>query len=46
MHRVTIQLTNIEVQVKEAIADFNGNINLRTCKNCAHEMPPEASEWK
>ncbi|MGG1661968.1 3-hydroxyanthranilate 3,4-dioxygenase [Brevibacillus sp. NRS-1366] len=46
MHRVTVQLTNIEVQVKEAINGFNGSQDLRTCKNCGHAMPPEASEWK
>jgi 3-hydroxyanthranilate 3,4-dioxygenase len=46
MHKVTIQLTNIEVQVKEAIAAFNGSLDLRTCKHCGHVMPPEASEWQ
>lgn len=46
MHRVTIQLTNIEVQVKEAIAGFNGSEELRKCKNCGYMMPPEASEWQ
>ena len=29
MHRVTVQLTNIEVQVKEAIHGFNSNLELR-----------------
>jgi 3-hydroxyanthranilate 3,4-dioxygenase len=46
MHRETIQLTNIEVQVKEAIHAFNSSLELRTCKNCGYVMPPEASEWK
>lgn len=46
MHRVTVQLTNIEIQVKEAINGFNGSVELRTCKHCGHEMAPEASEWK
>ncbi|RXT13476.1 3-hydroxyanthranilate 3,4-dioxygenase [Ammoniphilus sp. CFH 90114] len=46
MHRVTVQLTNIETQVKEAIYGFNSSEELRKCKNCGHEMPPEASEWK
>ncbi|MCR8848142.1 3-hydroxyanthranilate 3,4-dioxygenase [Rossellomorea sp. SC111] len=46
MHRATIQLTNIEKQVKEAIASFNGNEELRKCDNCGYMMPPEASEWK
>ncbi|RNB85333.1 3-hydroxyanthranilate 3,4-dioxygenase [Brevibacillus nitrificans] len=46
MHRVTVQLTNIEIQVKEAINGFNGREDLRTCQNCGHQMPPEASEWK
>jgi 3-hydroxyanthranilate 3,4-dioxygenase len=46
MHRTTVQLTNIEVQVKEAIQGFNSNLELRTCKNCGYVMAPEASEWK
>ena len=46
MHRVTVQLTNIEVQVKGEINGFNSNLELRTCKNCGHNMPEEASEWK
>lgn len=46
LHRVRIQLTNIEVQVKEAIAEFNSSLDLRTCENCGHVMPPEVSEWK
>lgn len=45
LHRATIQLTNIEKQVKEAIATFNGNEELRKCENCGYMMPPEASEW-
>lgn len=46
MHRVTIQLTNIEIQVKEAIAGFNSSEELRKCQNCGHNMPPEASVWQ
>jgi 3-hydroxyanthranilate 3,4-dioxygenase len=46
MHKVTIQLTNIEKQVKQAIGEFNGSVELRTCNNCGHVMPEEASEWK
>ncbi len=46
MHRVTVQLTNIETQVKQAIEGFNGSLELRSCKNCGYVMPPEASEWK
>ncbi|CAI8722371.1 3-hydroxyanthranilate 3,4-dioxygenase [Brevibacillus sp. IT-7CA2] len=46
MYRVRIQLTNIEVQVKEAIEGFNSNLELRTCQKCGHIMSPEASEWK
>lgn len=46
MHRVSVQLTNIETQVKDAIHEFNGSLELRTCNNCGHVMPPEASEWK
>jgi 3-hydroxyanthranilate 3,4-dioxygenase len=45
LHRVTVQLSNIEVQVKEAINGFNGSLELRTCKKCGHVMPEEASEW-
>lgn len=46
MHRVTIQLTDIEVQVKEGIESFNSSLETRTCKNCGHVMPEEASEWQ
>ncbi|SFE89754.1 3-hydroxyanthranilate 3,4-dioxygenase [Alteribacillus iranensis] len=45
MHRVTVQLSNIETQVKGAIEQFNSNEKLRTCDNCGHKMPPEAREW-
>lgn len=46
MHRVTVQLTNIETQVKGAIEQFNSNEELRKCDNCGHMMPEEADEWK
>jgi 3-hydroxyanthranilate 3,4-dioxygenase len=46
MHRIKIQLTNIEVQVKEAINGFNSSETLRTCDNCGRVMPEEAEEWK
>lgn len=46
MHRVTVQLTNIETQVKEAIEQFNGSEELRTCDHCGHVMPEEVEEWK
>ena len=46
MHKVTIQLTNIEVQVKEAIEAFNGDEALRTCEHCGHIMSEEVKEWQ
>jgi 3-hydroxyanthranilate 3,4-dioxygenase len=46
MRRVTIQLTNIEVQVKQAIEEFNSSEELRTCKNCGYVMPEEVEEWQ
>jgi len=46
MHRVTVQVTNIEIQVKEAIESFNSSLEKRTCKNCGYVMPEEAEEWK
>jgi 3-hydroxyanthranilate 3,4-dioxygenase len=46
MHRVTVQLTNIEVQVKEAIEQFNSSEELRTCDHCSYKMPEEVGEWK
>lgn len=46
MHRVSIQLTNIEIQVKEAINGFNSNEELRKCTKCGHNMPPEANVWQ
>lgn len=45
MYRATIQLTNIEKQVKEAIHEFNNNLDLRTCKHCGYVMPEEVKEW-
>lgn len=46
LHKVTVQLTNIETQVKAAIESFNSNLELRTCGNCGYVMPEEAEEWK
>ncbi|MBN6886797.1 3-hydroxyanthranilate 3,4-dioxygenase [Cytobacillus horneckiae] len=46
MHKVTIQLTNIEVQVKQAIENFNANKDLRTCAACGHLMPEEVGVWE
>ncbi|MDQ0185879.1 3-hydroxyanthranilate 3,4-dioxygenase [Cytobacillus kochii] len=46
MHRVSVQLTNIEKQVKSAIEGFNGDKEVRTCKNCSHIMPEEVEVWK
>lgn len=46
MHRVSVQLTNIETQVKAAIDGFNSSLDLRTCSHCGYVMPEEASEWK
>ncbi|RXI98306.1 3-hydroxyanthranilate 3,4-dioxygenase [Anaerobacillus alkaliphilus] len=45
MHRATVQLTNIETQVKGAIEQFNGSLELRTCNHCGHVMSEEAAEW-
>ena len=46
MHRVTVQLTDIETQVKGAIHSFNSNEEIRTCNNCGHVMSEEVEEWK
>ncbi|RNA67068.1 3-hydroxyanthranilate 3,4-dioxygenase [Alteribacter keqinensis] len=46
MHKATVQLTNIETQVKGAIEEFNGSKELRTCDNCGHVMPEEVEVWK
>lgn len=46
MHKVTVQLTDIEIQVKGAIKDFNSDDKLKTCDNCGHKLSPEADEWK
>lgn len=46
VHRNRVQLTNIETQVKEGIAHFNGSEELRTCKNCGHVMSEEVGLWK
>lgn len=41
-----MQLTDIETQVKGAIEEFNGSLELRTCKNCGHVMSEEVSLWQ
>ncbi|GGE60788.1 3-hydroxyanthranilate 3,4-dioxygenase [Priestia taiwanensis] len=46
MHRVTVQLNDIETQVKNAIYSFNSSEEIRTCKNCGHVMTEEVEEWK
>lgn len=46
MHRVTLELTDIGTQLKEAIHAFDSNKDLRTCDNCGHVMPEEVGEWK
>lgn len=46
LHRITMQLTNIETQLKDGIEEFNGNRELRTCEKCGHEMPEKVGLWK
>ncbi|MBH5318320.1 3-hydroxyanthranilate 3,4-dioxygenase [Paenibacillus sp. GSMTC-2017] len=46
MHRVSVQLVDIETQVKAAIHSFNSNPEIRTCKSCGHQMSEEVNEWK
>lgn len=46
MHRVTVQLSDIEKQVKEAIHSFNSNERVRLCKDCGYQMPENVEEWK
>ncbi|WP_303969036.1 3-hydroxyanthranilate 3,4-dioxygenase [Sporosarcina ureae] len=46
MHKKTVQLTNIETQVKGAIEEFNSSEELRTCDNCGHVMSEEVGLWK
>lgn len=46
MHRVTLELTDIATELKEAINEFNGSEKLRTCDNCGHVMPEEVGLWK
>ncbi|WP_078592619.1 3-hydroxyanthranilate 3,4-dioxygenase [Evansella clarkii] len=45
MHRVTLELTDIATQLKEAINQFNASKDLRTCDHCGHVMPEEVKEW-
>jgi 3-hydroxyanthranilate 3,4-dioxygenase len=41
------KLTNIMTQFQETFAQFYGNVDLRTCKKCAHVMePPVAADKK
>lgn len=46
MHRVTLELEDIAVQLKEAINQFDLSEDLRTCENCGYVMPEEAELWK
>ncbi|HLS67622.1 MAG TPA: 3-hydroxyanthranilate 3,4-dioxygenase [Pseudogracilibacillus sp.] len=46
LHRVTLELEDIAVQLKEAIHEFDGSEELRTCSNCGHVMPEEVELWK
>lgn len=46
MHRKTVQLTDIETQVKGAIQEFNSSQDLRTCEKCGHVMSEEVGLWK
>jgi len=46
LHRITMELTNIEKQLKEGIASFDHNKDFRTCDSCGHVMPEKAGLWK
>lgn len=46
LHRSTVQLVDIEKQVKGAIQSFNSSEELRKCSNCGHVHTEEAAEWK
>ncbi|MFC7392098.1 3-hydroxyanthranilate 3,4-dioxygenase [Scopulibacillus cellulosilyticus] len=46
MFRKTLQISNIETQLKAVIEQFNGDEGLRTCDKCGHQMPEEVREWK
>ncbi len=45
MHRITLELTNIEKQLKTGIENFNKDEELRTCHSCGHVMPEEVAVW-
>ncbi|TCP28996.1 3-hydroxyanthranilate 3,4-dioxygenase [Scopulibacillus darangshiensis] len=45
MFRKTMELTNIETQLKETIEQFNNDEALRTCNKCGQQMPEEPEEW-
>ncbi|GIN95449.1 3-hydroxyanthranilate 3,4-dioxygenase [Siminovitchia terrae] len=46
LHRITMQLANIETQLKAGIEEFNSSEDLRMCDNCGHAMPEEVGLWK
>lgn len=46
MHKATMELTDIAVQIKGAIDEFNSSKELRTCNNCGHVMSEEVELWK
>jgi len=45
MHRVTLELTDIATELKQAINEFDNSEELRTCNNCGHVMPDKVEEW-
>ena len=39
LHEVTMHVADIETELKAAIASFDGDVTLRTCRSCGHVQP-------
>jgi 3-hydroxyanthranilate 3,4-dioxygenase len=44
LHRVSMKVADIEVQLTQAIRNFDSSVELRTCRRCGQTMPEQAAE--
>jgi 3-hydroxyanthranilate 3,4-dioxygenase len=44
LHKVSMKVADIEVQLAQAIRGFDSSVELRTCRRCGRAMPEQAEE--
>ena len=44
LHKVSMKVADIEVQLAQAIRSFDSSVKLRTCRRCGRTMPEQAAE--